>query len=137
MPSEAAEKDSVFKPFGPRALAWAALIDAAVRAGETTLNVPVEYSSVYSILAGQGVEAGRMLIQRAREYSVEVIANMDFANPPDDVPSFALPHLKASNIVRSVSVLDEAEAKWQTAVSRTIKNNPFGLRAGPKPIDFL
>lgn len=137
MPSEAAEKDSVFKPFGPRALAWAALIDAAVRAGETTLNVPIEYSSVYSILAGQGVEAGRMLIQRAREYSVEVIANMDFANPPDDVPSFALPHLKASNVVRSVVVLDEAEAKWQTAVSRTIKNNPFGLRAGPKPIDFL
>lgn len=126
-------EESILQPFGWRSLAWAAVIEATVRAGETVFDVPTQYNSFYSVLAGQTMESARLAIKRARTFLRDLLAAAQSDALPDDVPDSIRPHLTPERVDAALKVLDEAERRWLTTVNRVLEKNPYGLKAGLAP----
>ena len=126
-------KEIIFHPFGWRPLAWAAIVEAAVRSGAHVVEIPDGYSFPYSVLAGQTIEASRIAFHR----SLIFLEGLDLESLPDDVPNFVAPYLTNSVIKDAREVLLVEQDKWASAVGHVLKRNPLGMRAGVKPIHLL
>jgi len=125
---------NIFQPFSWKSLAWAALIESAVRAGETVLDIPSQYNSVYSVLAGQGIEAVKLAWQRAKRFVTELL---NHPNRVSGIPENIRPHVNRANAKEALHVLDEVHAKWLQSVDTVLRNNPLGMKAGVKPWQVL
>lgn len=134
MNKDCPEDKNIFQPFGWKPLAWAAIIEAAVRAGETVLDIPSQYNSVYSVLAGQTTEMIRLAWGHANAFLFELLNSPDLVA---HIPESVVPHISKRNIKEALHVLDEVEAKWLKTVDTALRKNPFGMKAGPKPWHVL
>ncbi|MEP3277048.1 MAG: hypothetical protein ABJN26_06210 [Stappiaceae bacterium] len=129
---------SVFKPFGWQALTWAAIVEAAVKTGEHVFEIPPGYTSVYSVLAGQAIEAVRIQVVRSAYIeSKAYLAQLDAENLPSDIPEQVRQCITTPVIAKAKTILDEDYQKWLSAALRVLEKNPSGMRPGLKPRDLL
>ncbi|MGP9806486.1 hypothetical protein [Paracoccus sp. NSM] len=126
-------KETIFEPFGWRALAWAGIVEAAVRSGAHIIDLPDGYSFPYSVLAGQTIEATRIAFQR----SLIFLSELSVDDLPEDVPPSVRPYLTTPIIKEACEIISAEESKWVSKVNQVLKANPLGMRAGVKPIHLL
>lgn len=127
------EPETIFSPFGWRALAWAALVEAAVKTGEYSVDLPAPYASVASILAGQTIEASRIMFGKALRY----LEKMRTEDRQDDIPASIRQYITEPVVEDAIIMLTDEHKKWLSAVDKVLKRNRFGLQVGVKPLHLL